>query len=229
MEVPCDEGLANHIGPESCAGSREAVGEALTGVRAGQPLSGERLHTRSADAFQSAEGNTGGALRECQPGSASSVAPLARTQSGRERLAVHARKPALQPCPSKATTTSSITAAKPGTISSHSQHALPLSEPENGPMGSKPPPLVLLPTPLEPGPIEAKLRRKAARRIGPCQSGTDFHARARLCIAAVVVQPQLEVGHQRSFWGGLEGKPLLIATGLDRVRSSGRQGKWPAD
>ena len=63
MKVPCDEGLANHIGPESCAGSREAVGEALTGERVGQLLSGERLHIRSADAFQSAEGNTGGALR----------------------------------------------------------------------------------------------------------------------------------------------------------------------
>lgn len=61
MEVPCDEGLANHIGPESCVGGREAVGEALTGVRAGQPLSGERLHVRSADAIQSAEGDTGGA------------------------------------------------------------------------------------------------------------------------------------------------------------------------
>lgn len=29
------EGVANHDGPESCAGSREGVGEALTGGRAG--------------------------------------------------------------------------------------------------------------------------------------------------------------------------------------------------
>jgi transposase len=58
VQVPYDEGVANHIGPESCAGSREAVREALTGVRVGQPLSGVRLPVRSADALQSAEGNT---------------------------------------------------------------------------------------------------------------------------------------------------------------------------
>ena len=42
MQVPYDEGVAIRIGPESCAGSREAVREALTGVCIGQPLSGER-------------------------------------------------------------------------------------------------------------------------------------------------------------------------------------------
>src|ERR1051326_9624800 len=45
--VPHDEGVANHIGPESCAGGREAAREALTGVRVGQPLSGVRLPFRS--------------------------------------------------------------------------------------------------------------------------------------------------------------------------------------
>ena len=55
MQVPYDEGVATHIGPESSTGSREAAREALTGVRKGQPLSGERLHNRSVDAFQSAE------------------------------------------------------------------------------------------------------------------------------------------------------------------------------
>jgi transposase len=58
VKVPYDEGVANHIGPESCAGGREAEREALTGVRVGQPLSGVRLPLRSADALQSAEGNT---------------------------------------------------------------------------------------------------------------------------------------------------------------------------
>jgi hypothetical protein len=57
VQVPYDEGVANHIGPESCADGREAAREALTGVRVGQPLSGVRLHIRSADALQSAEGN----------------------------------------------------------------------------------------------------------------------------------------------------------------------------
>jgi hypothetical protein len=32
------EGLAIHSDPESCAGTREGSGEALTGVCAGQPL-----------------------------------------------------------------------------------------------------------------------------------------------------------------------------------------------
>jgi hypothetical protein len=58
VRVPCNEGVAIHIDPESCAGSREAVREALTGAHIGQVLSGERLHIRSVDAFQSAEDNT---------------------------------------------------------------------------------------------------------------------------------------------------------------------------
>ena len=41
MQVPCDEGVAIHIGPESCAVAREGLGEALTGERIGQPLSRE--------------------------------------------------------------------------------------------------------------------------------------------------------------------------------------------
>ena len=35
------EGVATHDGPESCVDVREGGGEALTGVRAGQPLSRE--------------------------------------------------------------------------------------------------------------------------------------------------------------------------------------------
>lgn len=51
MQVHCDEGVAIHIGPESCAGSREADREVLTGEHAGQPLSRERLDILGADAF----------------------------------------------------------------------------------------------------------------------------------------------------------------------------------
>jgi len=43
VQVPCDEGVANRIGPESCAGAREGFGEALTGECIGQPLSRERV------------------------------------------------------------------------------------------------------------------------------------------------------------------------------------------
>ena len=42
MQVPHSKGVANHVVPESCAWHREVPGEALTGVRAGQPLSRER-------------------------------------------------------------------------------------------------------------------------------------------------------------------------------------------
>ena len=56
MQVPCSEGVANHTGPESCAVHREVPGEALTGVRAGQPLSRERISSPGADAVRFAEG-----------------------------------------------------------------------------------------------------------------------------------------------------------------------------
>ena len=42
VKVHYDEGVAIHIDPESCAGGREAVREALTGARTGQPSSRER-------------------------------------------------------------------------------------------------------------------------------------------------------------------------------------------
>jgi len=43
MREPYDEGLANHIGPESCGGASNGAAEALTGVRTGQVLSREML------------------------------------------------------------------------------------------------------------------------------------------------------------------------------------------
>jgi hypothetical protein len=60
VQVHYDEGIANHIGPEPCAGIREDVGEASAGEHAGQPLSRERLHIPDADAVHPAEGNTEG-------------------------------------------------------------------------------------------------------------------------------------------------------------------------
>jgi hypothetical protein len=41
MKEPDDEGLASHIGPESCADARKDGGEALTGGRVGWVLSRE--------------------------------------------------------------------------------------------------------------------------------------------------------------------------------------------
>ena len=52
MQVRCTEGLANHSDPESCADIREGVSEALTGERAGQPLSCERLLSRVPTRFE---------------------------------------------------------------------------------------------------------------------------------------------------------------------------------
>jgi hypothetical protein len=60
VRVHYDEGAAIHIGPESCAGGREAVREALTGECAGQPLSREKVDIPGADAVRYAEGHTKG-------------------------------------------------------------------------------------------------------------------------------------------------------------------------
>ena len=60
MQVPYDEGVANHIDPESCAVVREGLGEALTGERTGQPLSRESTLILGADVVPVTEGNTDG-------------------------------------------------------------------------------------------------------------------------------------------------------------------------
>ena len=46
MQVHYDEGLAIHIGPEPCVGTREGVDEASAGEGIGQPLSRERMFSR---------------------------------------------------------------------------------------------------------------------------------------------------------------------------------------
>jgi hypothetical protein len=53
VQVHCDEGIANHIGPEPCAGIREDVG----GASAGAPLSRDRKLIPGADAVCVVEGN----------------------------------------------------------------------------------------------------------------------------------------------------------------------------
>ena len=44
MKESYDEGIASHIGPESCAVACKGLGEALTGVRAGRVLSRENFY-----------------------------------------------------------------------------------------------------------------------------------------------------------------------------------------
>jgi len=57
VKVHYDEGVANHIGPEPCADTREGAGEASVGEHAGQPLSRENSAISGADAFGAAKGN----------------------------------------------------------------------------------------------------------------------------------------------------------------------------
>jgi len=62
VQVRCTEGLANHSDPESCAGIREDVSEALTGERAGQPWSCERLISWVPTRFETWKATRTGAL-----------------------------------------------------------------------------------------------------------------------------------------------------------------------
>ena len=73
MKEPYSEGLANHTGPESCAGTREGAGEALTGVHTGRVLSCEINPFGTPTLFTCAEGETRhGANRESCEGPAQS-------------------------------------------------------------------------------------------------------------------------------------------------------------
>ena len=59
------EGVATHDGPESCVGVCEGVGEALTGVRAGQLLSREINESGVPTSLSRTEGPiSGGVMRE---------------------------------------------------------------------------------------------------------------------------------------------------------------------
>ena len=57
MRVPCDEGVANRIGPEPCACAREGGGEASVGECIGQPSSRVRFVVPGADTVAVVEGN----------------------------------------------------------------------------------------------------------------------------------------------------------------------------
>ena len=60
VQVHHDGGVANRIDPESCAGAREGIGEALTGECTGQPLSRESSLILGADVVPLTESNTDG-------------------------------------------------------------------------------------------------------------------------------------------------------------------------
>ena len=83
MKVPYDEGVATHIGPESCVGVREGAGEALTGERAGRVSSRVRKHFGAPTASICPEGDTdrlGIARGDLAP---RGLRPCARTEAPR--------------------------------------------------------------------------------------------------------------------------------------------------
>jgi hypothetical protein len=57
VQVLCDEGVANHVGPKPCADICQDIGEASAGERTGQPLSRDRKLIPGADAVCVAEGD----------------------------------------------------------------------------------------------------------------------------------------------------------------------------
>ena len=60
MRTPDIEGVATHGGPESCAGTCEGAGEALTGVRAGWAIEPRNHHFGVPTPSHEAEGHIAG-------------------------------------------------------------------------------------------------------------------------------------------------------------------------
>lgn len=78
MRVPCEEGVATHLDPESCGRAREGTVEALTGARAGVVLSREINDPTVPTLSQRAVGNTAGRA-------------IASARADRARSETHAR------------------------------------------------------------------------------------------------------------------------------------------
>src|SRR6202035_866588 len=87
------KGVANHPGPESCAGSRETVGEALTGAHAGWVLSCEIIATGVPTSFNMAEGNIGGCALASIHWTLRSQRPQACMETPRARTGRPQRRP----------------------------------------------------------------------------------------------------------------------------------------
>lgn len=60
MKVPYEKGVADHLGPESCAGCREAAGEALTGAVQAGLSSRERTFSGVLTSSEQTESNIAG-------------------------------------------------------------------------------------------------------------------------------------------------------------------------
>ena len=88
MEVRCDEGLANRIGPEPCAGIREDVGEASAGERAGQLLSRDRSLSRVPTLFHRRKATRTGAPSQAsaRPGAVAEPGMYIRSLRGNREI-----------------------------------------------------------------------------------------------------------------------------------------------
>ena len=84
MQEPYKKGRANHLGPESCADGREAVGEALTGEHAGQPWSSEITTPACRPSPDRGKATPRTALREPSADAAESETLCMRGRSMRE-------------------------------------------------------------------------------------------------------------------------------------------------
>ena len=91
MKESYDEGIASHIGPESCAVVRKDKGEALTGVRAGRVWNREiLLKFREPTWWDRAEGHSGHIVSARGVRSLRGRRPRARTEI--PRLAGHGNR-----------------------------------------------------------------------------------------------------------------------------------------
>ena len=86
MKESYGEGVAIHTGPESCAGSRKASGEALAGVRAGWVSSREIPPLQGADALGVAEGNIARGENASPERTLRGPRPQARPETSRARI-----------------------------------------------------------------------------------------------------------------------------------------------
>src|SRR5262245_36473352 len=84
MQEPYQKGLANHLGPESCADGRKVMGEALTGEHAGQPLSSEITTSACRPRPDRGKATSGAPQGEGQPGAAESETLCMRGRFMRE-------------------------------------------------------------------------------------------------------------------------------------------------
>jgi hypothetical protein len=88
VKVRCDEGVANRIGPEPCAGIREGVGEASVGEHIGQPLSRDRSLSRVPTLFHRWKATWAGAFTQAlaRPGAVVDPGMCARSLRGNREI-----------------------------------------------------------------------------------------------------------------------------------------------